>query len=115
MKLIKLFFAVVISILLFLAGCGGGGGGGSSSGDSGGGAGTISLAWDANTDPAVAGYRVYYGTTSKNYLSAVDVGNVTNCTLKNLATGQKYFMAVTAYATSHEESDFSDEVSGTAR
>ena len=28
---------------------------------------TVSLAWDASTDPTRVGYNVYYGTSSGNY------------------------------------------------
>jgi len=29
--------------------------------------GNVTLAWDPNPDPAVAGYNLYYGTTSGTY------------------------------------------------
>ena len=44
----------------------------------------IKLAWDANTESDVAGYKVYYGTNSKSYEGSVDVGNVTTYTLRVL-------------------------------
>jgi hypothetical protein len=117
-----------ILFLLFTAGCGGGGGSGgvfaeqSSSGTYGGSPGgnsgsegTISLAWETSTNLNVAGYKVYYGTSSKTYELPIDVGNVTTYTLKGLAVGQTYFVAVSAYAPSNEESDFSNEVHGPAK
>ena len=36
-------------------------------------AGSVTLAWDANTDATVAGYRVYWGTTSGVYTNMLDV------------------------------------------
>ena len=52
-------------IVLILGGCGGNGGNGGS-GDGGGGAeGTISLAWDSNTEPELEGYQVYYGNPKR--------------------------------------------------
>jgi len=30
-------------------------------------AGSVRLAWDPNTEPDLAGYRVYYGTSSRAY------------------------------------------------
>jgi hypothetical protein len=40
---------------------------------------TVPLAWDVVTN--VAGYRLYWGTNSRQYTHMVDVGNVTNYTL----------------------------------
>jgi fibronectin type 3 domain-containing protein len=74
----------------------------------------IRLAWDANTEPDVAGYKIYYGTSSKSYTGSVDVGNVTSYTLTGLTQGQTYYIAVTAYNTSGSESNYSGEVSGVA-
>ena len=76
----------------------------------------VTLAWDANTEPNVSGYRVYYGTTSRNYEWFVDVGNVTNKTLTDadhLSDGSTYYFAATAYDDSQPalESAYSDEVS----
>jgi hypothetical protein len=67
------------------------------------------LLWDANTETNLSGYRVHYGTESRTYRRAIDVGNVTNWTLTNLFAGTNFF-AVTAYDTDGLESDFSDEV-----
>ncbi len=36
----------------------------------------IRIAWDPNTESDLAGYKVYYGTTSRNYGTPIDVGNV---------------------------------------
>lgn len=102
---------LVILWLLFLAitvGCGGG-----TSGDTG--SGTISLTWDSNTDPDLGGYRVYYGTASGAYSHSTDVGNVTTLTLTGLTKGQTYFIVATAYDASHNESGYSNEVSGVPR
>ncbi len=74
----------------------------------------IKLAWDANTESDLAGYRVYFGTTSGAYTNPVGVGNVTQYTLGGLTPGQTYYIAVTAFDTSEHESDYSNEVSGIA-
>ena len=66
----------------------------------------LTVAWDPNTEPDLKGYRVYYGTASRSYGTPFDVGKATSYTLVNLAPGQKYFIAVTAYNTADKESDF---------
>lgn len=69
----------------------------------------IKLAWDANTEPDLAGYKVYWGTASRTYGTLVDVHNVTVYTVTGLDASKHYF-AVTAYNTSGIESGFSNEV-----
>ena len=70
----------------------------------------ITLAWDASTDPNIAGYRVYYGTASGSYPTAVDVGNQTSCAIANLSGGMAYYFAATEYDKSGQESGYSNEV-----
>jgi len=105
--------------LLILIGCGGGadtdsggstagGSGGSTAGGSGG---TIKLAWDSNTEPNLAGYKIYYGTVTGTYDRSIDVGNVTTYDLTGLTQGQTYFIVATAYDKSNNESGYSNEVS----
>ncbi|KHE90274.1 MAG: fibronectin type III domain-containing protein [Candidatus Scalindua rubra] len=72
--------------------------------------GQFALSWTANTESDLAGYKVYYGNTSGNYDANVDVGNQTNYTLTGLVNGQTYYVAVTAYDSSGNESAFSSEV-----
>ncbi len=72
----------------------------------------LTLAWDSNTEQDFAGYRVYYGTASRDYVDSIDVGNITTYRLDDLLDGVTYFIALTAYDTSGNESDFSHEVSG---
>ncbi len=74
----------------------------------------IKLAWDPNTEPDLAGYKIYWGKSSRSYENSVDVGNVTQYTLTGLTAGETYFIAATAYNLSNNESDFSNEVSGVA-
>lgn len=74
----------------------------------------IKLAWDPNTEPDLAGYKVYYGAASRVYGSSINVGNVTTYTVTGLIPGKTYFFAVTAYNTSNLESNYSNEVAGTA-
>jgi len=70
----------------------------------------IGLEWDPNSEPELAGYRLYYGIESGNYASSVDVGNKTNVTLSNLEYDTIYYFAVTAYTASGVESGYSAEL-----
>src|SRR5512139_2580993 len=72
----------------------------------------IKLAWEANGESDLAGYKIYYGTSSKSYSGSVDVGNVTSYSLTGLTGGQSYYLTITAYNTSGSESGYSGEVSG---
>ena len=74
----------------------------------------VRIAWDPNTEPDLAGYEVFYGTTSQNYGTPINVGNVTSHTITGLTIGQTYFLAVRAYDSSNNQSGFSNEVSGIA-
>jgi hypothetical protein len=110
------FYALLALPLIFIMGCGGGGGGSSGGGGSPSSGGVIHLAWDSNTEEDLGGYRVHYGTYSGMYDHSIDVGMATSgsssttYSLMNLVKGQTYCIAITAYDTSNNESDFSDEV-----
>jgi len=69
----------------------------------------VSLNWDANPDPSVAGYKVYYGGASGNYTNVINAGNTTGAAVSGLVEGQTYYFAVTAYTYDGLESNFSDE------
>ena len=71
----------------------------------------VTLAWDSNTESDLAGYRVYYGTASRNYSMFIDVGRVNTYTVSGLTDGRTYYFAATAYNTSNVESAYSSEVS----
>ncbi len=73
----------------------------------------VSLAWDANTETNIAGYRLYYGPTSQSLTNTVDAGLALTATASNLTEGATYYFAVTARNTDGLESDFSDQVSYT--
>ena len=83
---------------------------------------SITLAWDPSPGATVDGYRIYYGTESRNYTyPTIDVGNITQYTINGLYKNKIYYFAVTALTGDGRESDFSPEVStsseftGTAR
>jgi len=70
----------------------------------------VALAWDPNPEPDLAGYRIYYGTSTRNYSFFIDVGNTTSYTVQGLEEGRPYYFAATAYNMAGNESDFSNEV-----
>jgi len=72
---------------------------------------SVSLAWDANTASDLAGYKLHYGSASRNYTQTINVGNVTNAPVAGLQAGVTHFFAVTAYDTGGLESVYSNEVS----
>jgi len=72
---------------------------------------SVTLAWDASTDPKVTGYKLYYGTASRSYGTGIATGKVTEYTLTNIAEGVNVFFAVTAVDTTDNlESAFSTEL-----
>jgi uncharacterized repeat protein (TIGR02059 family) len=73
--------------------------------------GNATVSWNANTEPDLAGYRLYYGTSPGVYGAPIDVGNVLSYTISGLTTGITYYFAVAAYDTSNNESAKSTEVS----
>lgn len=70
----------------------------------------MSLVWDPNLEPDLAGYRLHWGTSSRSYPRTLDVGNATNTSVSDLVAGVTYYFAVTAYNAANLESDFSNEV-----
>jgi outer membrane biosynthesis protein TonB len=75
---------------------------------------SVALAWDANADPSVVGYRYHQGSSSGNYSQSVDVGSAKSVSINSLSAGQTYFFAVTSYNASGQESLASNQVSFTA-
>ncbi len=70
----------------------------------------VSLQWDANTEPDLAGYKLHYGTVSGSPIFSTDVGKVTNGLVKEMTPGVTYFITATAYNDSGLESLPSNEV-----
>jgi Fibronectin type III domain len=82
--------------------------------------GQIHLSWELPTTKAdgtpstdIAGYKVYYGLTSRAYDFIKTVSNQTTYAVSGLEPGRTYYFAVTAYDASGNESDLSAEVSVT--
>jgi hypothetical protein len=72
---------------------------------------TILVSWNANTETDLEGYRIYYGTQSGQYGAPINVGNTTSYLSTVPDDGTTYYIALTAYDETGNESDFSEEVS----
>ena len=75
--------------------------------------GAVLLQWNPVTEPNVNGYRVYYGTASRDYLQPFGQGvasTATTYTVTGLGSQRRYFFAVTATNTQGKESGFSGEI-----
>jgi hypothetical protein len=80
----------------------------------------VSLMWDKSSAPNVAGYKIYYkaGSTSPPFdgsganegPSPINLGAAATANLTGLSDGQVYYVAVTAYDASGNESGFSNIV-----
>jgi hypothetical protein len=72
---------------------------------------TVTLAWDANPEADITGYKVKYGFASRVYSVVVPTGKVTEITIPNMVDGTLYFFAVSAVNAENMESLDSDEIS----
>ncbi len=132
-KVVVLLWCIVVFFLPLLVSCGGGSGGTSNNtgydntpaynqpdssnpGNTSISTHDVTLTWASPTTNAdgtpltdLAGYRVYFGPGSGNYIYKNNVGNVNICTIGGLTSGTWCFV-VTAYDTSGNESDYSNEV-----
>ncbi len=81
----------------------------------------LGLEWDANSEPNLAGYKVYYNTTKAGPPydgvgqtegdSPIDVGNITEFWFNSMnISSEKFWFVVTAYSTEGFESSYSNEV-----
>jgi hypothetical protein len=78
---------------------------------------SLTVAWDPNPEPEVAGYRIYYGNSSLSYDSSIDAGmpdtssGTAVFTVPHLAIGKTYYFAVVAYDATQAEGPHSNEIS----
>jgi len=79
-------------------------------------AGNATVGWDRNQEPNIAGYKVYWGTATRNYSNSATVYYYAkqpagmSYVVNDLQDGKTYYFAVTALDMAGRESDFSDEV-----
>lgn len=111
-----------LSVVLLLGaatnGCAGSASTGNASGSS-----SVTLSWDAPTSNVdgsalghLAGYKIYYGTSSGRYSRNITIKNPRTLTYTfNYLPANTYYFVVVAYSTSLNESAYSNEVSKTVR
>lgn len=58
---------------------------------------SVTLAWDPNPEPDIAGYTVSWGTRPGVFTASADVGNNTQWTVSGLDRHQRYYFTVQAY------------------
>ena len=75
------------------------------------------FSWTPNSEAdGTTGYKLYYGTSSREYTESVDVGSpvplngLVNASITELTPGQTYFFTVVAYNADGDESDYANEV-----
>jgi hypothetical protein len=83
---------------------------------------SVTLSWvppKTNTDgtplTTLAGFKLYYGTTSHKYIQILSIpsATITSLVVEGLASGNTWYFALKAVNVSGVESDFSSEVSKT--
>ena len=123
-RVVRLFCFVTT---VMLAACGGGGDGGTNSTNASPSApstnqptsqpaSSVTLDWNPNTEPDLAGYKIYVATSSGAYGAAIatEPATATSHVVTGLQPGVTYFFVITAFDTAGNESARSDEVSATA-
>ena len=66
----------------------------------------VIVSWNASLDPTLAGYKIYYGSSSGNYTNVLDAHMATNVTISGLANRTTYYFAATEYDAAANESDY---------
>ncbi len=72
---------------------------------------SLRVSWASGIEADLAGYRLWYGTSPGQHGSTIDVGPATSCEIPDLDVNRRYYVVVTAYDESGNESAPSAEVS----
>jgi len=72
------------------------------------------LVWEKSPEPEVKGYYLKYGTEPENYTDSVQIidKTITSYLIAdfNFTPGQTYYIVITAYTDTGEESEYSNEI-----
>jgi hypothetical protein len=71
---------------------------------------SVTVSWDASSEPDVVGYRLFYGIESRVYTNQIDVPGPM-AIASGLSEGQTYYFAAVAYNIYGLESELSNEIS----
>jgi hypothetical protein len=73
---------------------------------------TLTVGWNKSVNPAVAGYKVYYGTILGIYTSVITNSNasITNQTISNLLPKTVYYFVISSYDINKLEGSFSPTI-----
>ncbi len=74
---------------------------------------SVELSWDANSEPDLAGYRLYRSVDGGAFVKIADVGEIPTYSDRAVERGKTYRYAVTAIDKSGNESDRSPAVEAT--
>lgn len=72
--------------------------------------GDFDFIWKANSESDLAGYKIYYGTSPGVYGASEKLDKATEAAITGLTYGNKYYVALTAYDASGNESAKSREI-----
>ena len=77
---------------------------------------SITIRWTGNDEPDLAGYYLYYGTSPGGYGSPHPIAShLTEYEISGLNGGTRYYIALSAYDFSNNESTKCPEISGVAQ
>jgi len=78
---------------------------------------SVTMTWNRNQEPDIAGYRIYYGTQSGQYNNSITVYDSAtqplqlSYTVAGLSEGTTYYFALKTFDQAGQESDYSVETS----
>jgi hypothetical protein len=73
---------------------------------------SVTVSWDANSEPDIAGYRLFYGRESRVYTNQVAAPGPM-AVVSDLSEGETYYFAAVAYNNDGLQSELSAEISYT--